>query len=207
MAPGPWNLILPIAATLLFVGGLLFLAWRHTRRQRAVWRGFAARRDWDFTSTGKMTAVMEIQGLYQGHQVSLLTERRGSGKSREDVTVLRVDLGKAVPRHLALSPEDRVFNFIDGKEGPALDAALVVALQRGVLTPAVQQLFQAPRVRRHLLELGRSSLRYSIEERLLEAEHRGIPETVEALEAVLAPALELVDALNEAARGAGERQA
>ncbi|MFP2912999.1 hypothetical protein ACLESD_49935 [Pyxidicoccus sp. 3LFB2] len=202
MADGPLNYILPIVVPLLFVGGLFWLAWRDTRQQHSVWSAFAARRDWDFTATGKLATVMEIQGLHQGHQVSLLTEHRGSGKSRYDVTVLRVDLGDSVPRRLALSPEDRLFNFTNDKQGEARDAALGLAIQKGLVTTEVRQVLQEPRVRGHLLELGQHYPRYSIEERLLEAEHRGVPETVEALEAVIAPALALVEALDEAATGA-----
>ncbi|WP_164008292.1 hypothetical protein [Pyxidicoccus trucidator] len=195
MAHGPSSYLLPIVVSLLFVGGFLLLVLSQTRQQRAVWSAFAARREWDFTASGRTSNVMEIQGLHQGHQVSLLTERRGSGRSSYAVTVLRVDLRDAVPRQLSLSSEDRPFHVIEGKEGQARDAAL----QQGLL--------QEPRVRRHLLELGQTYLRYSIEVRLLEAEHRGIPKTVEALEAVVAPALELVDALDAAAHGSGERRA
>jgi hypothetical protein len=203
-------LLLPVVGALVFLGGLYALVLGRMRRRQRAWSTFATQRGWEFSAKGgglRLSNVMEAQGPHQGHQVSLLTERRGSGGSRHDVTVLRVDLGTAVPRRLSLTSEDGLFHLLEGKQGPALDAALELASQRGLVTPEVRQLLQAPRVQQHLLGLGQAYPRYTLEERMLEAEHRGLPDTVEALEAAVAPALDLVDALDAVARGAGAQRA
>lgn len=207
MANGPLNFILPIVVPLLFMGGLLYLTWRQSRRLRTVWSAFAARRDWGFTASGKISGVMELQGQHQGHELSLLTEGRGSGTRRYDVTVLRMDLSDTVPRQLALTPEDRLFKFFGGKDAELGDVELDAALELQGVTPEARALLQVPRVRQSLMGVVKSYERFTLEEGLLEAVHRGIPKKAEALEAVLAPALALVEALDEAAGQARERRA
>jgi hypothetical protein len=200
---------MPIAGNLLFVGGLIYFARRQVQRRRKAWSAFAARRDWSLSTSESFLglSIQEVQGLYQGYQVSLLIEQRGSSKKSYSVTVLRVDLSRVVPWELALTPEDRLFKFFGGKDSEVGDAALDSALEMQGVTPAARELLQGARVRRHLLEAHQSFEHFSLVGGLLEAVHRGVPETPEALETVVAPVLELVDALDEAARHAKERRA
>lgn len=201
--------VLPIVGPLLFVGGFLYLLRRQALRQRDAWSAFAERREWGYTARGGMLLlnVLEVQGPHHGHQVSLLTELRASGRKRTLSTVLRVDLSNVVPPELALPPEDRLFKFFGGKDAELGDTALDGALELQGLTPRARQLLQSARVRKHLLEAHKAYAPFSIEDGLLEAVQRGVPETPEALEALMAPALELVDALDEAARQLKARRA
>jgi hypothetical protein len=184
---------LAFLAALLWVGAAIR---RSQTKQRRVWSAFATRRGWGFTTSGKRSSVMELQGQHQGHELSLLTEGRGGSEKRCDVTVLRMDLSDTMPRQLSLTPEDRLFKLLGGKDAQVGGAELDAALE-----------LQGARVRQHLLEVHRAYEHFTLEEGLLEAVYRGIPKTLEELETVLAPALELVDALDEAARQARERRA
>ena len=184
---------LAFLAALLWLGAALR---RSVTQPRRAWSAFAARRDWGFTTSGKRSSVMELQGQHRGHELSLLTEARDGSEKRCDVTVLRMDLSDTVPRQFALPPEDRLFKLLGGQDAQVGDAELDAALE-----------LQGARVRQHLLEVHRTYEHFTLEEGLLEAVYRGIPKTLEELETVLAPALELVDALDEAARQARERRA
>ena len=205
----------------LFVGGLLLLVgWafystrQHSLRQREAWSAFAERRDWGYTARGSTLAlnILEAQGPHRGYQVSLLTEPRSHGRKRHMVTVLRVDLSNLVPPELALTPEDRLRKLSGGKDAEQEDAKLGhaeldSALELQGVTPRARELLQGGRVQKHLLKAHKAYAPFSIENGLLEAVQRGVPETPEALEALMAPALELVDALDEAARELKERRA
>jgi len=141
---------------------------------------------------------MEVEGLYQGQQLSLLTEQRGSGKSRYTVAVVRLDVSHALPVELSLEPEtlgDRFLKLVGKRDEELGDAALDEAFDLKRLSPDARAVLRAPRVARPLLRLPRLFSRFSIEGGLLEVEQRGVPETPEGLEALVAPVLELADAL------------
>ncbi|MBZ4415349.1 hypothetical protein [Myxococcus sp. RHSTA-1-4] len=172
---------------------------RHWNRRRETWNTFASRHDWGFSE--KWGAV-EVQGLFLGQQLSVLTESRGNGKHGREVTVLRLDLGMTLPPELTLSPEglgDKFLKLFGGKDEEVGDEELDRALDVKRLSPESRAALRAPRVREHLLSLHARCARFSIEAGLLEAEWRGVPDTVDALEALVAPALRLAEALHEAA--------
>ncbi|WP_163990241.1 hypothetical protein [Pyxidicoccus caerfyrddinensis] len=180
--------ILIIAAVLALMG---FAILRSRKSRHEAWKALAARHEWTFTET---KGALEVQGLHHGRQLSLLTEQREGGKHRHTAAVLRLDLGDVLGRSLLLEPESLEDTFLElfgGKGEEVGDAAL--DLKR--ISPEVRALLRAPEVARHLLELRASYASFSIVAGMLEAELRGFPETLEALEAGVLPALGLANAL------------
>lgn len=180
-------------------------AWKQHVRRREAWRALAQAHGWSFNHSW---GSLEVEGLYQGQQLSLLTERRGHGKNSYSVTVLRLDLGHALPPELSLEPEhfgDRLLKAFGVKDEELGDAALDEAFDLERLSPQARAVLRAPRVAPRLLALPRAYPRFSIEAGLLEAEQRGIPATREALEGLLAPALALADALHAVAADPSEQ--
>lgn len=153
-----------VSVAFLTLVGLAVLRTR--RRRREAWKALAARHAWSFT---EVRGDLEVQGLHDGRQLSLLTERRGSGQHSHNIAVLRLDLGDVLGRSLMLEDEEL---------GDAEHLA--------------------PEVTRHLQGLREHYPRFAIVAGMLEAELRGVPATLEALEAGVAPALELADALSTA---------
>lgn len=192
----PWLALLGMG---LFVVLILALAARDKRRQRKAWLVFATRRGWSFTSSKDF---MEVQGLHQDRQLSLLTEVRGRGKGSHQVMVLRLDVSDLVPQELHLETEGlgnkflKLFGVRDEELG---DVALDSALDLKGLSPESHALLTTPQVGEHLLRAHRHYQRFSIVAGLLEAEHRGVPQSTETLETHIAPALALADTLIQAA--------
>ncbi|HZI10267.1 MAG TPA: hypothetical protein VE153_07705 [Myxococcus sp.] len=198
----PLEIVLGLAVFALLLGPAVYRGLRKAKQQQQEWAAFASRRDWSFTATGPASSRFVVQGLHHGYPVSVRTEDRGGSVSEldesYDVTVLRVDLRGLIPPNLSLTHEAR-----DEKGG---GKALPPAFLLEGATPDMRELLDAPRVRRLLEELHQAYERFSIEERTLEVVHRGKPETRAELEAVLAPVLALVEALDPVgARPAGER--
>jgi hypothetical protein len=192
----------PLVVALVLV--ILVLAWQGWKRRLQAWKTFAARHDWSFSNRW---GSLEIQGLFLGQQLSVLTERRGAGKNRREVTVLRLELA-ALPSELTLEPEglgDKLLKFFGRRDEEVGDAEFDAAFDLEDVSPETRALLRKPRVREQLLMLKRTFSRFSIEAGLLEAERRGVPHTVEALESLVAPALELARALHEAGGGTREQ--
>lgn len=191
--------VLTLLGTVLFVVLVLALAARDKRRQRKAWRVFATRRGWSFTTSKDF---MEVQGLHQDRQLSLLTEVRGRGKGSHHVMVLRLDVSDLVPQELHLETEglgDKFLKLFGVRDEELGDVALDSALDLKGLSPESRVLLTAPQVGEHLLRAHRHYQRFSIVAGLLEAEHQGIPSSAEKLEAHTAPALALADTLIQAA--------
>ncbi|QSQ20302.1 hypothetical protein JY651_34290 [Pyxidicoccus parkwayensis] len=198
MAGLPLGTYVPALLIALFLALMTFALLRSRKNQHEAWKGLAARHDWTFSET---PGAMEVQGLHQGRQLSLLTEKRGAGKHRHHVTVLRLDLGDVLGRDLVLEPEglgDRFLKLFGRRDEETGDAELDAALDLKRVSPEVRALLRAPEVGRRLLALREQAASFSIVAGMLEVEHHGIPETLGALEARVAPALELADALSTA---------
>jgi hypothetical protein len=199
----------PTLLLLLVLGGLLPLIvwalWRNYQRRLEAWRAFARRHGWRFRES---LGSLEVEGLYQGQQLSLLTERRGSSKNRYTVTVVRLDVSHALPVELSLEPEtlgDRFLKLVGKRDEELGDAALDEVFDLKHLSPDARAVLRAPRVARPLLRLPRLFSGFSIEGGLLEVEQREVPDTSEKLEALVAPVLELADALGVVAANPEEQ--
>ncbi|MFY2562421.1 hypothetical protein ACN469_32805 [Corallococcus terminator] len=191
--------VLALLGTALFAVLVLALAARDKRRQRKAWLVFATRRGWSFTSSKDF---MEVQGLHHERQLSLLTEVRGRGQGTYQVMVLRLDVSDLVPQELTLETEglgDKFLKLFGTRDEELGDVALDSALDLKGLSPESRALLTTPQVGEHLLRAHRHYQRCSIVAGLLEAEHRGVPQSTEALETHIAPALALADTLIQAA--------
>lgn len=191
--------VLALLGTALFAVLVLALAARDKRRQRKAWLVFATRRGWSFTSSKDF---MEVQGLHQDRQLSLLTEVRGRGQGTYHVMVLRLDVSDLVPQELHLETEglgNKFLKLFGARDEELGDVALDSALDLKGLSPESHALLTKPQVGEHLLRAHRHYQRFSIVAGLLEAEHRGVPQSTETLEAHIAPALALADTLIQAA--------
>ena len=206
-------ILFTLASPLLLVGlskGVRHLGWLDMQWRRKGWREFAEKRGWDLGTTEsrqELSQVLEVRGLHQGCPVFLHNKLRRFSKRAHDEVVLRVDLGTTVPRELSLTSRDPLFTFYSGKAQELSDAAPEEALLLMGTPAPVRELLMAPRVREHLRALGQACKRISLEGGRLEAEPREVPESAETLEALMTPALGLVDALDEAAHPLQARRA
>ncbi|WP_426757032.1 hypothetical protein [Myxococcus sp. Y35] len=189
--------LLPIGA-ILALALFAFAFWKEHQRRNRAWRTFAARRDWGCTSS---LASWEIGGLYQGRQVRMNAEQRRDGGKAREYTVVQLELGRALPPDLSIRPErlgDRLLKRVGRRDEEIGDAELDDALALQNLSDEARDVLRAPAVRRQLLVLHQRFARFSIEDERLQLEAHGIPNSVEALESLVAPALLLSDALHDA---------
>ncbi|MBZ4407584.1 hypothetical protein ACJ2CR_22265 [Myxococcus faecalis] len=187
---------LMLALMVLIALGIIVLGAREKRQQRQAWRIFATRQGWTFSQASD---VLEVQGLYREQQLSLLTEKHGTGKGARFVTVLRLELTDALPQELQLETETvgdkflKLFGKVDEEVG---DAALDAALNLRDLSPRTRELLLTPSLREPLLRAHRHYHRLCIIAGMLEVAKEGVPTSPEDLEALVAPALALADALH-----------
>ncbi|WP_338870588.1 hypothetical protein [Myxococcus stipitatus] len=191
-----------LAGTFLVLAVICALAvWykvRQIRTIRAAWRAFAASRGWSYAEPDRL---IEVQGLHRGRQVSVATERRGSGRFLNYVVVMRVDLSDVLPNHLHLESErlrDVLHTWLGQPDEKVGDPALDSALHMKNVDPMVRTLLGEDPVREHLLRAHRAYTRISLIGGLLEAEHPTVPAATFAMEEQLAPALALADVLETA---------
>ncbi|MCP3104449.1 hypothetical protein LZ198_36855 [Myxococcus sp. K15C18031901] len=189
----------------LLAGGFVYAVWEQRRRHDA-WSGFAAERGWNFSESW---GAMEVQGLYQGQQLSVATETRGRGKGRYTTTVVRLDLGDSVPPELHVEREglgNKLLKLVGVRDEELGDAELDAALDLKGLSPESRQLLLADAVATALLEVRRHNERFCIISGLLEAEHRGTPNSPDKLAARVDPLLALADALHAESGRVRERR-
>ncbi|MCP3135782.1 hypothetical protein [Pyxidicoccus xibeiensis] len=189
-----------VLLVLALIAVLWFFTSRARRERHEAWSTFAARNDWVFSKSKE--GGMEIQGLHQERQLSVLTESRHGGNGHRIVTVVRLELGDALPPELTLEPEglgDRFMKLFGVKDEEVGDAELDEALDLQHVTPESRAVLRNPRVRERVLALRDAYKRFSIVGGLLEAEQDGVPDTVAELDTLVAPAFALSRALDEAA--------
>ncbi|AEI62703.1 hypothetical protein [Corallococcus macrosporus] len=185
---------------------------RHQRRNRA-WRQFAALHDWSCIYS---LGTWEVAGLHRGRQFRMRTERHqsnGPGQPHTYLcTVVRLEFGQALPPDVRIRPEgiaDKLLKVIGQRDEDVGDAKLDALLNLEYLSDETRDILRAPGVRQQLMTLCRRFTDFTIEGARLTAMKRGMPDSVEALESLVAPALLLSDALHEVAgeahgRGAGQ---
>jgi hypothetical protein len=202
--------LLPMLSPVLLVLALASwggAVWLSLKRRRESWSAFAARNDWSCTTSAWWDSP-KIRGRFLGRAFSLCTESRGSGKSQHTVTVLRLELGDTVPPSLHLEPEglgDKFLKLFGRKDEEVGDKELDAALDLKGVSPEARSILLAPRVRRPLLTVRSHYPRFSIVSGTLMAEQADVADTVDALEALVAPALDLGKALDAVARNPEER--
>lgn len=183
-----------------------FLYWMAHRRRLQAWRDFADQHGCDFTES---TASYKVRGRYRGKSFSMYTEHRRSGRSSQLFTVVRLELGTSLPPGLRIGPEgfgDKLRKVFGKRDDEVGDAELDAALDMKNLTDEARDTLRAPRVREPLLLLRQRCANFSIENEELQAEVRGMPASVDTLESLVAPALDLGDALREASAKARKRR-
>lgn len=195
------------------VGTLLVtFFWKQWKRRCAAWQTFASQRGLRFHETPGVfkysPGTLTMQGLYQGFPLLLFTEYRGSGKNRHLVTVLRLELGAALPPGLIVKPErlgDKVLKLFGVRDEEVGDAALDDAFDLKNVTPRAHAMLVSPRVRGPLIKLGRAYSGFSLESGFLQVEKGEMPETAAELEAFMAPALLLARAVHATEEYTGAR--
>lgn len=186
-----------LVAVSVAMGG--FALWKTHQRRDQSWRQFAALRDWGYTSS---LGTSEMAGLHLGRQFRMHTERRSTGKQTRLYTVVTMELGRVLPPDLHIRPEgftDKFFKVFGRRDEEVGDAELDAMLHLTNLSDEAGDILCAPRVRQQLQLLRRQYVRFTIEDGQLEAERLDMPDSVEALESMVSPALLLSEALHEAA--------
>jgi hypothetical protein len=135
------DLIDPLYIVILLcgLGSGGFVAWRRHSQQLAAWATFAQRH-------GLTARGLTLQGLCEGRELWLATERRVTGTSRDTVTVLRLDVRDVLPEEpsRALPPDS----------GLSLQGGWLQAERRGVLgsVEALEELVHPALETAHRLE-------------------------------------------------------
>ncbi len=198
--------------TFVTVGTRVVQAARKMNRQRrTAWSALADRRGWSFTEAPSRFSVipsdLEVKGLVHGRRLSLRTETRGQGKQQYEVTLATLDLEAGVSGSLVTRPEGlgpALRNLLRMSHTDLSDADFETVVDAKRTTPEGHALLRDPRLRAHLLKLYHHCSHFSLVECRLEAERRGIPGSLEELEAFVTPVLELGEALDaELARTTG----
>jgi hypothetical protein len=177
----------------------LVIYWKTYERRVRAWQDFANAHGWDFSQG---STSYKVQGLHRGIFFSMHTEQRRSGKSSQLFTVVWISLANTVPPALRISSEgfgDKLLKVFGKRDDEIGDAELDDALSLENLTDDARDTLRAPRVREQLLLLRQHSPSFIIQNEELQVVRRGMPDSVEALELLVTPVLELADALLEAA--------
>ncbi|WP_426757033.1 hypothetical protein [Myxococcus sp. Y35] len=196
-----------------------YFRWRTWKRQLEVWQGFAKTRGWRFESApGFMysAGTLKLQGEHAGRPFIVETEHRGSGKHWHIVTIVRHALDDSFPREVTIRPEklgDKFLKLFGVKDEEIGDATLDAALDLQNVTPQARAILLSSGMRRPLLNLVRTFETFSIEGGQLTAEVIDVPRTTVAMYALLTPARELADAIQDThghtrwrATGAGQER-
>jgi hypothetical protein len=180
--------------------------WQTYKRRIQAWQDFANGRGWDLSQD---STSYKVQGQHRGLYFSLHTEERRSGKSSQLYTVAWVSLANTLPPALHIRSEgfgDRFLKVFGKRDDEIGDAEMDEALNLKNLTDDARNTLRDARVREKLLLLRQRSPTFFIENEELQVVTRGMPDSVEALERMVTPMLELADALHEAATRARSRR-
>jgi hypothetical protein len=177
----------------------------HSRRMKA-WEDFASQHGWKY-STGNLE--FKVEGLHRGLPFAMYTEWRRSGNSSNIYTVVKLSLAGAVPSSLRISREavgDKLRKLFGKRDDEIGDEEMDDALDLRNLDEEARDILRAPRVREKLLLLRQRSPYFSIENEELKVSRGGMLKNLEALESLVVPALELSDALHDAAKQVRQRR-
>ncbi|NVJ09688.1 hypothetical protein HUW63_31250 [Myxococcus sp. AM001] len=199
MSLGSWFslLLYLLVAAAVVKGGLAFR--KSLQRRDQSWRRFAALRDWGYTHS---LGTWEMGGLHLGRQFRIRSEYRRSGDKTRLCTVVTLELGQVLPPDLLIRPEglgDKLLKAVGKRDEEVGDAEVDAMLNLKNLSDEARDLLRAPRVRQQFQRLRRQFQSFTIEDEQLKAERLGMPDSEEALEDLVSPALLLSEALHEAA--------
>ncbi|MCP3058664.1 hypothetical protein LXT21_07765 [Myxococcus sp. K38C18041901] len=194
--PSAQSPYLTLALAGLLIGAIYYLEAWYKRRRRQAWRIFATRQGW---TSSQSDEALEVQGFYRGRPFSLRTEATTLSQGDPAITVLRMELSDAAPPELLLETKSlrdtfrMRFSPVGEKVG---DVELDTLLNLHNLSPRTRELLLTPSLREPLMHAYRYYWRLSIFAGTMEAERQGVPTSPEKLEALIAPALALADALH-----------
>jgi hypothetical protein len=189
----PFFILLVVAVVAIIMYTLAAQQQQHRARHEFAERhGLTFRQD-----------TQEVEGLFQGLPLKLSMEMRGPGRSRYPMTVVRLRLGDALFHELTLLPQPLHQSWILRVLGMAVRKDVFPKLDDGRalghLAPEVRAVLTTPDVRGRLEALAASSERLALEAGHLQVELRHQAMNADELEAQLAPMLDTVRAMNDAA--------
>ncbi|WP_309889762.1 hypothetical protein [Archangium sp.] len=206
----------PLLAQILFslvflgiIGLLLYVSWRALRQRQRAWATFAERYGLTLHSTGVMS-LPHVTGSYEGQQLDLKVEQRGSGKNRSYVTVLHLDVINAVSQALSLEREglgDKLLKLFGRKDEEIGDDDFDRHFDLKNLDPESATLLRQREVQRHLFTVAKTYHHFDIRQGLLSVEKRTVPMSPEALESFVQPAIALAQALTSPNQDSSRRRA
>jgi hypothetical protein len=191
------------------MGLVLYVGWRNLRQRQQAWATFAERYGLVLHSTGVMS-LPHVTGSYEGQQLDLKVEQRGSGKSRHYVTVLHLDVIDAVPESLSLEREglgDKFLKLFGRKDEEIGDDDFDRYFDLKNLDPESATLLRHPDVQQHLFTVAKTYHPFDIRQGLLSVEKHTVPMSPEALESFVQPAIALAQALRSPNQGSSRRRA
>jgi hypothetical protein len=186
---------LPIAAAIL--GGLLLFSiylWLSQRKADPTEEGTLAR----FARKHGLTLASptETRGIYQQRALRLSTESRTAEGTHFMATLVSVDVSDALPPEFSLKRAAPGSTQAPPAEGAQAEATGTTSFESAFsvtnASPETREALNTPAVQESCTRLAQHD-GFHIENGWLHVEHRGVPATVEALEA-------LVDAVLEAPR-------
>ena len=205
-------LLFQILSSLVLLGlsGLIFYAyWLGLRRRQRAWANFAQRHGLTLHSTEVMS-LPHITGSYEGQQLELQVEQRGSGKNRSYVTVLHLDVIDAVSESLSLEREglgDKILKVFGRNDEEIGDDDFDRYFDLKNLDPESATLLRHPDVQQHLFTVAKTYHHFDIRQGLLSVEQRTVPMSPEALESFVQPAVALAQTLRSVDRSPSRRRA
>ncbi|MCC6575681.1 MAG: hypothetical protein IT462_18015 [Planctomycetes bacterium] len=191
-----------LAVFVVIFGVAVAASVAHAKKVRENWAMFARAHNLSFTpgSFNRHT----LTGVFQGQQVSVFTEVRGSGKSRTTYTIFaaltRVPPDLNVYQEGALSFLTKALGVQDIRTGDGeLDARFII---QGGDPRGISNLLTHPRVRHCMLSVGASQAGLRIYAGRAIIEMRGVPSDMAVLQRCLGGAAQVAAALDEAMGGA-----
>ena len=186
----------------LLGGAVVFAVWNLRRRQHA-WTAFAQRHGW--ASTGTLSRL-EVRRP-TGRSLSAFTVRDADGDTATR-TVVRLDVSDVLPRELTLRSDEvkkGLLVWLGIRDDELGGDAVAQVLDRQRLTPRALSVLRTPSVREHLLALRDPDTFCALADGTLELTWLSVPGTADELEVLLAPALDLGEALDTASARPTER--
>jgi hypothetical protein len=183
-----------IGFMVLVSGVLLYFGYKSHQKQLEAWTAFAHLH-------GMRASGLRIEGSYEGFSLKLETQRRGSGRNRYTVTVLRLWAGDLLPREFSLEREgfgDKILRFFGQKDAEIGDELFDQAFDLENVSLPTAKVLRHKVVQRHLYEVAKLYQDFSIRDGWIQVERRRVPTTVEELEEFTGPALMLAHTLEEA---------
>jgi hypothetical protein len=188
---------LPVAAAVL--GGLLLFSiylWLSAQRKA----GPTAESPLELFARKhglSLASPTEVRGLYGQRPLRLSTESRVTDGATAQVTLISVDVSDALPAEFGLkrAAPGSTPPPVEGAAEPAKEAeSIESAFTLTNASPETREALNSPAVRESCTRLA-GNADFHIENGWLHVEHRGVPSTAEAMEALVESVLEAPRAL------------